>query len=293
MTQSTRQGHTETRGLAPPTGARTAKIEAVDVALGYVLKKGRQFFPVSEHLDLTIEQGSFVAIVGRSGCGKSTFLHALQGLVDIAGGSLRVDGTEMAGPRPGHAVVFQDASLFPWRSVWKNIIYGLEVQRRATPAALSYSRELIDIVGLQGFADSHPYQLSGGMKQRVNLARALALDPTLLLLDEPFAALDAQTREAMQLELARIWQVTEEMSADPKTAVFITHDIGEAVFVADRVVVMSNRPSRITSIIDIDLPRPRKGELKHAPEFDAYVEQITDLLDGSSPVASNAEDDNE
>jgi NitT/TauT family transport system ATP-binding protein len=261
------------------------KIEATDVALGYVLKKTHEFFPVSEHLELSIPEGEFVAIVGRSGCGKSTLLYAMQGLVKVDAGSLKISGTEVTGPRPDHAMVFQDASLFPWRTVWKNITYGLEVQRRATPEALDYCRNLLSVVGLQGFGDSLPHELSGGMRQRVNLARALATDPSVLLLDEPFAALDAQTRQAMQLELARIWQVTEEMSEQPKTAVFITHDIAEAVFVADRVAVMSNRPSNIKEIVTIDLPRPRNAEIKERPEFKAYVDQINALLSDESNEA--------
>ena len=257
----------------------SVKIEAKDVSLGYVLKKGKNFLPVSEHLNLSIKEGSFVAIVGRSGCGKSTFLHALQGLVKTDKGDLIVDGQPMSKPRQDHAVVFQDASLFPWRNTWRNITYGLEVQGRATPEALEYCRELVRIVGLEAFEESHPHELSGGMKQRVNLARALALNPSLLLLDEPFAALDAQTRQAMQLELVRIWQETEELSASPKTAVFITHDIAEAVFVADQVIILSNRPSRVRKVIDINLPKPRTAELKNSDEFAAQVDEIRQLLD--------------
>lgn len=267
------------------TDSRRVKVSVEDVALGYVLKKTHEFFPVSEHLNLSIEEGEFVAVVGRSGCGKSTLLYALQGLVGIDGGRLAIDGTEVKGPRSDHAMVFQDASLFPWRTVWKNIIYGLDVQKRATPEALEQARELLTIVGLDGFGDSMPHELSGGMRQRVNLARALATDPSLLLLDEPFAALDAQTRETMQLELARIWQETEELSSEPKTAVFITHDIAEAVFVADRVVIMSNRPSTVKEIVQIDLPRPRNAAVKESAEFAAYVNRIAALLSEESNEA--------
>ena len=270
----------KTTDTLPSHGATpsTIKIHVEDVALGYVLKKTHEFFPVSKHLEFSVTEGEFVAVVGRSGCGKSTLLYAFQGLVPIDEGHLTVDGTEMTAPRRKHAMVFQDSSLFPWRSVWKNIIYGLDVQSRDTPEALEHARRLISIVGLDGFENSLPHELSGGMRQRVNLARALATDPTLLLLDEPFAALDAQTRQQMQFELARIWQETEAMSAKPKTAVFITHDIAEAVFVADRVVIMSNRPSKVKEIVDINLPRPRKAELKESADFATYVNYIAALL---------------
>lgn len=273
------------RGDEANTATPRPKIQADDLALGYVLKKTHEFFPVSEHLNLSVPEGEFVAIVGRSGCGKSTLLYAMQGLVKIDGGSLQIDGTEIAGPRPDHAMVFQDASLFPWRSVWKNITYGLDVQGRATPDALEYCRSLFSVVGLEGFADSMPHELSGGMRQRVNLARALATDPSLLLLDEPFAALDAQTRQAMQLELTRIWQATEATSERPKTAVFITHDIAEAVFVADRVVILSNRPSSVKEIVKIDLPRPRDAAVKGSGEVQAYIDQISELLSEESNEA--------
>ena len=243
------------------------------------MKQGREYLPVSFNLNFEIATGSFVSIVGRSGCGKSTLLHALQGLVSIESGRLLVDGTEMTKPRRDHAVVFQEASLLPWRNTWSNILFGVEMQGHVSPERMHYCRDLVKIVGLEDFVEKHPHQLSGGMKQRANLARALALEPSLLLLDEPFAALDAQTRQLMQFELARIWQETEAMSASPKTAVFITHDIAESVFVADQVIVLSNRPAVVHEMIDIELPRPRGADVKASPAFAKYVDYITGLIE--------------
>src|SRR5712691_10692330 len=234
-----------------------------------------------ESMDLDVAEGEFVSLLGPSGCGKSTFLKIVNGLLVATAGEIRL---RRNGKGREDAMVFQDAALFPWYSVLDNVAYGLvcagvgrkEARRRAQP--------LIELVGLGGFADKYPYQLSGGMQQRANLARALAVDSEILLMDEPFASLDAQTREVMQAELLRIW------SAAKKTVVFVTHQIEEAVYLSDRVVVMSARPGRILADIRIDLPRPRALEIKRGAEFARYEAQIWKLLANQRPsVASGQE----
>lgn len=222
-----------------------------------------------DRVSLDVRPGEFVAIVGPSGCGKTTFLNAVDGLLPISGGTLELNGARIARPGPDRAMVFQQASLLPWRTVLGNVVYGLELQGRAPRSERSArAKDFIRLVGLAGFEDAFPTELSGGMQQRVNLARALATDPEMLLLDEPFASLDAQTREFMQRELLRIWGATR------KTAMFITHDIKEAVYLADRVMVFSRRPGRLKSCVEIDLPRPRELSVKREPRFLEYEDQI-------------------
>jgi len=222
-----------------------------------------------ETMDLDVREGEFVSLLGPSGCGKSTFLKIVNGLLKATAGEITL---RSAGTAREDAMVFQDSALFPWYSVVDNVAYGLvcagvgrrEARKRALP--------FIDLVGLQGFGGKYPYQLSGGMQQRANLARALAVDSAILLMDEPFAALDAQTREVMQAELLRIW------NAARKTVVFVTHQIDEAVYLSDRVVVMAARPGRIMADIHIELPRPRHLDVKRTPEFARYEEQIWALI---------------
>jgi len=227
-----------------------------------------------QDVNVDIEQGEFISIVGTSGCGKTTLLNAIDGLLPIKRGRIRLDGKDIKGPGRDRAVVFQSPSLLPWRTVEDNIMYGLELQgRRRDLKAQETVKSLIRLVGLSGFERSYPSELSGGMQQRVNLARALAIDPELLLLDEPFAALDAQTREFMQAELLRIWESTH------KTAIFITHQIDEAAYLADRVIVMSSRPGTVRKAITIDLPRPRSLHIKRDPKFLSYVDEIWALIE--------------
>jgi len=248
------------------------KLEARRVAIHYRRQRTGDALVAVEGVDLRVGTGEFVSIVGPSGCGKTTFLNAVDGLLPIAAGSLLLDDREIAAPGPDRAMVFQAPSLLPWRTVTGNVVYGLEMQRRQKRERRNIARQLIDLVGLSGFADSWPSELSGGMQQRVNLARALATDPELLLLDEPFAALDAQTRETMQQELLRIWSKTQ------KTAIFITHDIAEAVFLADRVVVFTARPGRVKLEMKIDLPRPRDLRLKRELAFVDYERTIWETI---------------
>ncbi|MBV9169673.1 MAG: ABC transporter ATP-binding protein [Chloroflexi bacterium] len=247
----------------------TAKLRAADVSIHYwVERSGRPFLAV-DGASLEVRPGEFVSIVGPSGCGKTTFLNAVDGLLPISGGVLELNGTPIAGPGADRAMVFQQASLLPWRTVVGNVGYGLEMQQSLSKAdRTARARQFIKLVGLDGFEDSYPTELSGGMQQRVNLARALATDPEMLLLDEPFAALDAQTREFMQQELLRIWGETR------KTALFITHDIKEAVYLADRVLVFTRRPGRVKTCVDVDLPRPRDLSVKRDPHFIDYEDAI-------------------
>jgi len=250
----------------------TVKLEARRVGIRYRRQRTGDELVAVDGVDLTVSQGEFVSIVGPSGCGKTTFLSAIDGLIPIASGSLVLNDREITAPGPDRAMVFQQPSLLPWRTVMGNVIYGLEMQHRAGRESREIAKRLIDLVGLGGFAESWPSELSGGMQQRVNLARALATDPELLLLDEPFASLDAQTRETMQQELTRIWGETR------KTAIFITHDIAEAVYLADRVIVLTARPGRVKLDMKIDLPRPRDLRLKREVEFVAYERTIWETI---------------
>jgi len=217
------------------------------------------------HFD--IRDNEFVVVVGPSGCGKSTLLNIIAGLLSSTSGQVIFEGAQ-TGSRPHTAVVFQDFALFPWRTVLKNIVYGPEERGLKWTDQLEIARKYIAMVGLQGFENKYPHQLSGGMKQRVSIARALANDPLLLLMDEPFSALDAQTRTLMQYELARIWEETH------KSLLYITHNIQEAVFLGDRVLILSRRPGRILDIIKIDLARPRGEHLSLEKRYLEYVDAI-------------------
>ncbi len=208
-----------------------------------------------DRIDLAVDEGAFVAIVGPSGCGKSTLLRILAGLLPASEGDVRLGGEPVTGPRRDIGVVFQTPVLFPWRSVLDNALLPVDVQRLGRERMRGVAMELLKLVGLEGFENSYPWQLSGGMQQRAALVRALIHDPSVLLMDEPFGALDAMTREAMNLELQRIWLAGEE--GRRKTVIFVTHSVGEAVFLADRVVVMSPRPGRVLDTLDVDFPRPR------------------------------------
>jgi NitT/TauT family transport system ATP-binding protein len=249
------------------------RLEARDVTIHYRRRRfGDNFLAVSR-LEMAVEPGEFVAIVGPSGCGKTTFINAVDGLVPLTSGSIKLGGRLITRPGNERAMVFQQPSLLPWRTVKGNIDYGMETQGITSAAERDErTKRFIDLVGLKGFEDSFPSELSGGMQQRVNLARALATDPELLLLDEPFAALDAQTRETMQLELLRVWNATK------KTAIFITHDIVEAVYLADRVVVMTARPGRVKMTVPVNLPRPRDLRVKREPGFLEYELKIWESI---------------
>jgi NitT/TauT family transport system ATP-binding protein len=228
---------------------------------------------VLRDISVTINDGEFVALVGPSGCGKTTFLRIVSGLEAAEGGTISVDDAIVSGPGRDRGFVFQSDSLLPWRTVLDNTIVGLELAGRIGAADLERTRKMLSLVGLAGFEGYFPRQLSGGMRQRVNLARALAIDPKILLMDEPFSALDAQTREIMQSELQRIWEEGR------KTVLFVTHQIDEAVFLADRVLVFARRPGRILEDVRIELPRPRTLSTKREPAFVALVDHIWRLIE--------------
>ena len=243
-----------------------------NLRLGHATQKKRDYTLACDDLSFQVERGEFIAIVGPSGCGKTTFLSAAAGLLPIASGRLELDGRQIDGPGPERSLVFQQASLFPWRSVRRNIEFSLEAEGKKSADSEQRVRDMITLVGLDGAGDKYPGELSGGMSQRVNLARALVTDPELLLLDEPFAALDAQTREVMQQELTRIWQAGARSVG--KTAIFITHDVPEAVFLADRVIVFSAGPAHVVESVEIDLPRPRDVGLKRDRRFQDLVDHV-------------------
>ena len=224
-----------------------------------------------EEISLEVRKREFVAVLGPSGCGKSTLLYLLGGFLPTENGAIRVDGKPVAGPGPDRGVVFQHFALFPWKTVRANILYGLE--RLGVPRGERQRRAqaFVDLVGLTGFEDSYPSQLSGGMKQRTALARTLAIDPEILLMDEPFGALDAQTRSLMQTELLAIWR------RSPKTVIFVTHDVQEAVYLAERVVVMSARPGRVKAIVATDFDHDDPGLFKSKPFIDK-VDEIWNLV---------------
>jgi len=224
--------------------------------------------PVLQQIRVQVMPGEVVALVGPSGCGKTTLFRILAGLISPDQGGVLVGNKEVRGPDAELGFVFQNDRLMPWKTVRQNVAFGLRARGVSKGSAHAKADEMIELVGLRGFGDSLPHQLSGGMRQRVNIARSLALEPKVLLMDEPFSALDAQTREIMQEELMSIWQRAGS------TVLFITHQIDEAVFLADKVVVMRARPGRIATSLDIDLPRPRTLDVKRGPIFTSYVDVI-------------------
>ncbi len=264
--------------------ADTPKLQSNGISVDYFQARLGKTVRALSQIDLTVNENQFVSIVGPSGCGKTTFLNVVAGVIVPSEGELSLNGLPVKGPGTDRAVVFQQASLLPWRTVLTNVLYGLECQGRDTDAALPRAHELLEIVGLTGFENHYPHELSGGMQQRVNLARALLIDPDLLLMDEPFASLDAQTREIMQGELLNIWQKTR------KTVLFITHQIDESVFLSDQVIVFGSRPGQVKAIISIPFPRPRKLSLKRRPEFLDYVDQIWGLIESDVRSAARGEE---
>lgn len=219
-------------------------------------------------IDLKVRRGEFISVVGPSGCGKTTLLKILAGLIPRTGGTVRVAGRDVDGPLPEVGMVFQAATLLPWRTILQNVMVPVEIQRLDRDAYRERAGQLLEMVGLSGFEDKYPDELSGGMQQRAGICRALVHDPAVLLMDEPFGALDAMTREYMNVELLRIWRESG------KTVVLVTHSIPEAVFLSDRVVVLSPRPGRIAEVIDIDIERPRDLGVMASDRAGVYVERI-------------------
>ncbi len=242
--------------------------------LSAVFPNGNGGLRVLDEISFDVRESEFVCLLGPSGSGKSTLLRILAGLLDYQKGEVILDGAHLLGPRPGVGMVFQKANLMPWRTVRENIFLPLELQGLSEVQAKESVQELIDLVGLTGFEESLPRDLSGGMAQRVAIARALVHDPNLLLLDEPFGALDALTRERMAGELLRIWHARQ------KTVFMVTHDIGEAIFLSDRVLAFSERPARLTLDLEVDLPRPRGPQMRYTPEFGRMAMALRQAIGG-------------
>jgi NitT/TauT family transport system ATP-binding protein len=258
------------------------RLRVEHLAKTYLVRSGlnsSSALEVFADISFEIADGEFVSVIGPSGCGKSTILNIVAGLDRASGGAVSVDGRAVDGPGLDRGVVFQEFALFPWLTVLDNISFGLRSMGLPAEERRRRARRYVDLVGLANFADYHPNRLSGGMRQRVGIGRALAIEPALLLMDEPFGALDAQTREGMQQALTRIWQETR------KTVLFITHDIGEAVYLSDRVLVMSPRPSRIVAELRIDLPHPRN---RRNAEFQGYEERLERELRGGADETREA-----
>jgi NitT/TauT family transport system ATP-binding protein len=256
----------------PGLRSQGRQIEVENVGVTFPGIGTRPSVEVMRDVSLTIDPGEFVCLIGPSGCGKSTLLSLLAGYMAPTSGRLGVAGRAIAGPSPERVMVFQSPTLFPWRSVEQNIAFGLTLRsnRPRFPDPGAVVADLIRLVGLEGFAKHYPFELSGGMRQRVEIARALAVNPDMLLMDEPFGALDALTRLTLQRETLRIWEETR------KTVLFVTHDISEAVILADRVVVFTHRPARVREIVTIDLPRPRHRD---SADVAAFTRRIAELLE--------------
>lgn len=260
----------------PTEGALTPKITFDHLRAVFDLK-GEPFVAL-EDFDLDIESNEFITVVGPSGCGKSTAMNAAAGLLAPTSGVVRVDGKPVTGPGPERGVIFQQYALFPWLTVRQNIEFGLELKKMPKRKRREISDRMIDLVGLKGFADALPKNLSGGMKQRCAIARAYAVDPSILLMDEPFGALDALTRVRMQEQLLETW------AQEKRTVIFITHDVDEAVFLANRVVVMAAKPGRIHKIIDIDIPYPRTEEHRLSARFSELRNEVWNAVYHQQPT---------
>ena len=268
-------------------GDREPVIVAKNLTVGYKLHRERKLLTALRDITLTVNRGEFVCLLGPSGCGKTTFINAISGIVLPWEGSMEVDGKPVTGPGPDRAMVFQDYALMPWRTVDSNVRMPFEFQNLGLSKQQIDERvkKYIELVDLKGFEKSYPYELSGGMRQRVGIARALATEPTILLADEPFAAIDAMTREAMQSELERFVTKTRQ------TVVFITHSIDEAITLGDRIVVISRRPGRIKEVLDVNLPRPRfDKDVKSLPEYTELRERIWELVKDEALSGAHGEE---
>ena len=259
----------------------SAAVKVADVSKTYSVRAGDDVLAL-DRLDLDITPGSFVAVVGPSGCGKSTLLSLLAGLIPLSTGKLMIDGEEVLKPHPKSGVVFQSDLLLEWRSVLDNVLLPIEIKNLSRKAYVDRAQELLAQVGLEGFDDKFPSELSGGMRQRVAICRALIQEPGLLLMDEPFGALDALTREQMIMDLQTMWLRLRN------TVLFITHGIDEAVFLADRVIVMSPRPGRVDLDLTIDIPRPRSWNAVHEdPSFQHYVRQVREIFEAKGVLVNH------
>lgn len=261
-------------------GSGEAKIRVENLHMSYGDK------PVFDDLSFDVAEREIVSIVGPSGCGKTTLLRCVVGLNTPTSGSVSINGKRVVEPSEGVAMVFQHFGLFPWKTVAANVAYGLTVQGISRRASADRVRELIELVGLQGFENAYPHQLSGGMQQRAGLARALAIEPSVLVMDEPFASLDAQTRDILQLEVLRIWE------SRPTAMMFVTHAIDEAVLMGDRIVILNGRPSHIFDIVDVGIPRPRGRSAVDSERFRVVREYVWNAImkDSNRPVTGPVAD---
>lgn len=246
------------------------KVKLKAIGVTKIFEEGKQKIVALKDFNLEVKENEFTVIVGPSGCGKSTFLYMVAGFEKPTEGKILLDGKPITKPGPDRGIVFQEPALYPWRTVLGNVMFGLEIMGMSKEKAREKAMQYIRMVGLTGFENAYPHTLSGGMKQRVGIARALAYDPEILLMDEPFGALDAQTRKIMQQELVKIWEKTK------KTVIFVTHSVIEAVYLADTIVVMTARPGRVKGIINVDLPRPRSYTDK---EYLKIRERVLALLE--------------
>jgi NitT/TauT family transport system ATP-binding protein len=266
--------HVPARHNDKPVHARSL-IELRDVNKRFNTRSGETVIAL-DGVNLGVADGEFLSVVGPSGCGKTTLLRILAGLEPLTSGIAMIGSDPVAGPRDDVAVVFQQATLLPWYSVLENVLLPVRLRGTPSPQNLQRAEELLELAGLSGFSRKYPFELSGGMQQRVSICRALIRDPKILLMDEPFGALDAMTRETMNLELMRLWALHK------KTVVFITHSIPEAVLLGDRVVVMSPRPGRITEILDVDIDRPRTLKTMGLPKFGALCDEVRSIFGSAS-----------
>lgn len=271
----------EDRGGAPVTeAAKSALIKIANLEKRFNTRS-KETVNALVKVNLDIREGEFVSVVGPSGCGKTTLLRILAGLESATSGSIECAGSAITAPRSDVGVVFQQATLLPWYTVLENILLPVRLRNDKSPAVITRARDLLAFMGLKDFAEKYPFELSGGMQQRVAICRALMREPRILLMDEPFGALDAMTRESMNMELMRVW------SEDKKTVVFITHSIPEAVLLGDRVVVMSPRPGRISEVIDVDIERPRTLATMGTPRFGKLCDQIRSIFGAQSMTATS------
>jgi len=251
---------------------RTSKLVVQNLCKSFRTQRSEESIQVFEGISFEVHPSEFISLVGPSGCGKTTFLRILDGLIPHDDGEILLDGKAVIKPGPDKGFVFQESSLLPWRTVLDNVILGLELQGVDSRKARKKAERYIALVGLAGFERHYPHELSGGMQQRVNLARALIVDPQVLLMDEPFASLDAQTREIMQAELLKMWNQTK------KTVIFVTHQIEEAIYLSDRVVVFSARPAKIREIVKVDIARPRSLNVKRNKEFLDLADHVWSII---------------
>jgi NitT/TauT family transport system ATP-binding protein len=265
------------RQIQSSGSARASLISARGLSKSYASERSGTIAAL-EAVTFDIAEGEFVSLVGPSGCGKSTLLRLLAGLLPCTSGVLTLGGEPLHGPGRDSAIVFQSPVLLPWRTILQNILLPIEFRRRPVAEYRRKAIDLLTLVGLAQFVDAFPYELSGGMQQRAAIVRALVQEPKLLLMDEPFGALDAMTREQLNLEVLRIW------SGSRKTVVFVTHSIAESIFLSDRVFVMTSRPGTLAEIIDIDLPRPRDLKMINTQKFGDYAAHIRSLLDAKGEL---------